>query len=68
MSLKFFHILFVIASTLLMAMFAMWSWREYRQTHAAEDLALGIIAIVAGLALLVYGRWFLQKIKNARLA
>ena len=47
MSLKFFHILFVIASTLLMAMFAMWSWREYRQTHAAEDLALGIIAIVA---------------------
>lgn len=68
MSLKVFHIFFVVVSTLLMAAFAAWSLREYTRHHDGADLALGGVGILGAAALLVYGRWFWRKLKNMRLA
>jgi len=68
MSLKAFHIVFVLVSTALMALFAVWAFREYATSKGTLELALGIIASISILVLLVYGKWFLRKIKDRGLA
>ncbi len=65
MSLKALHIVFVIASCLVTAFFAVWAWREYFSGHGAPvHLLYGILAIVAFAGLLVYGKYFLKKLKH----
>ena len=65
MSLKAFHIIFVIVSTLLMAGLAVWGFRRYFSPEGSPvDLAWGIGSSVATIALLVYGRYFLKKLKK----
>jgi hypothetical protein len=62
MSLKAFHILFVALSSLLCFGFAGWNIHRYQSGGGAGTLALGLGALGAGVALLVYGRWFWRKI------
>jgi hypothetical protein len=62
MSLRAFHIVFVALSSLLCFGFAGWSLHQYRSGGGRGSLALGLAAAVAGVALLVYGRWFWSKI------
>jgi hypothetical protein len=65
MSLKAFHIVFITASSALAFGFGVWMLREYRAPEGAmSDLAFGISSLVAGVALLVYERFFLRKLKN----
>ena len=64
MSLKAFHIIFVTVSMLLAGGFAIWAIRQYQLTG---DTGLLIGAVISGLlfiALGVYGRWFLRKLKK----
>ncbi len=65
MSLKAFHIVFIAASTLLAIGFSGFSLRQYLSPEGARvDLLLGVASAVAAVALLVYGRYFLKKLKN----
>lgn len=64
MSLKAFHIVFVTASVLLAFGLAAWAFVSYSEAHRITDLATGIGSFVAGIALLVYGRYFLKKLKD----
>lgn len=64
MSLKAFHILFVVVSTMLALGFAWWGFREYRLRGDVNMLVLAGLSVVAGVALLIYGRWFLRKLKH----
>ena len=59
MSLKAFHVVFVTASTLLALGFGIWALGEGR-----ELTAWGIGSLILAALLPVYGRWFLQKMKN----
>jgi len=68
MSLKAFHIVFIVFAVALMAFFAAWSLRAYARSGQYGELTLGVIAIAAGAGLLVYGVWFLRKIKHAKLS
>jgi len=68
MSLKAFHIVFVVVSTLLMAFFAVWAWGEYTRSKSSTDLAFVVTALVGIVVLLVYGKWFMRKIKDRKLA
>jgi hypothetical protein len=54
-SLKVFHILFIILATLLAALCAAWSF--------VNQIAIpfGIASIVVGVALILYGIWFVKK-------
>lgn len=65
MSLKAFHIVFITASTLLAFGFGAWAFKQY---FSGEDsfanLAMGGLSIATGVALIVYGRYFLKKLKN----
>jgi ABC-type uncharacterized transport system permease subunit len=64
MSLKAFHLIFVTASVLLAFGFAAWSLMNYAEAKQAVDLAYGIGSAVIGLGLVVYGRYFLRKLKH----
>ncbi len=64
MSLKAFHIVFVGASVLLMLGLAGFSFGEYRETGSPLSLLWSGLALVAASGLLVYGRYFLRKLKH----
>ncbi len=64
MSLKAFHIFFVTVSTLLCVGVGLWGVREYRNTGGDEMLWLGSASLLLGVVLVVYGFWFLRKLKH----
>ena len=55
MSLRSFHLFFITASVLLSAGVAVWGVQSFRSTGSSSDLAFGVIFLVAGAALAVYG-------------
>lgn len=64
MSLKALHIVFIVASIVLAFGFGAWSLNEYFHGGAQSDLWFGIGSLVAGLALIVYGKAVLRKLKD----
>jgi uncharacterized membrane protein YfbV (UPF0208 family) len=58
MSLKAFHIIFIILAVLLAAGCAAWSYFN----HAAAGF--GIISAIVAVSLVVYGIWFLKKSRS----
>ena len=64
MSLKAFHIVFISASVLLAFGFGAWCIDDYRVSGSWHTLVFGIVSGLAGLGLLVYGRYFLKKFKH----
>ncbi len=66
MSLKAVHLAFISLSTALCVAFAAWLGGRYGATHDAM-LLVGAAASAAGaVALLVYARRFLHKMRNVR--
>lgn len=65
MSLKALHIVFITASILLTLGFGAWELRRYFIGEGVvSDLVLGAVSLAAGLVLIVYGRYFLKKLKH----
>ena len=64
MSLKAFHVFFVIVSTLSALGFGAWAIGDYLRTGRSGVLALGVLSFVAAALLVWYGLWFVRKLKN----
>lgn len=64
MSLKAFHILFIIASITLAFGFAAWAFNSYSQGGPRSHLVWGGISVAAGIGLVFYGRYVLKKLKK----
>jgi len=65
MSLKAFHLVFIVASILLAVGFGVWSLMNYLSPEGRmRDLILVIASAVAVVALICYERYFLKKLKN----
>ena len=66
MSLKAVHLLFITASTLLSFGFAAWALWSYsnEEPRNAVNLIMGTVSAVLGVGLVVYGRYFLKKLKD----
>ena len=64
MSLKAFHLVFVTASVLLMLGLTAWCFGNYRRSDSSMDLVWAALALVSAAVLLVYGRYFLKKLKH----
>lgn len=65
MSLKAFHILFIVAATLLSLGFGIWGIRAYLAGHGSVmELSLGTGSLLLGVVLIWYGRYFLRKLKH----
>ena len=61
MGLKGIHVVFITVCTLLSLSVAAWCWREYQHHHATGFLVGTGASLVGGIALAVYGSWFLKK-------
>jgi hypothetical protein len=67
MSLKTFHIVFIVFSTLLAFGTATWCvWIDLLE-GAPIYLAGAIASFVVGVGLIVYGVWFYRKMKRLRI-
>ena len=64
MSLKAFHIAFVILSVITTLGFGIWALREYTRLHASGALVMGLVSLVVSVALVIYGIKFMQKLKR----
>ncbi len=64
MSLKAFHIVFIVASVGLSAFVAVWGIQDYSRTSDTSHLTIGVASIVLGVVLLWYSTWFVRKLKS----
>jgi heme A synthase len=64
MSLRVFHIIFVIVSVALSLWVAMWGVREYSQEQSTMGLTLAVIFLVSAAALIWYGKKVYRKLKE----
>ncbi len=65
MSLKAFHVIFITASSALAFGCGIWGLKQFfSEQGQALDLIFGLGGFVAGTALIIYGRYFLKKLKN----
>ncbi|HTO98483.1 MAG TPA: hypothetical protein VMK66_15650 [Myxococcales bacterium] len=64
MSLKAFHVFFVIVSVLCALGFGAWGIGDWMRTGRHGSLVLAVLGFLAAAALIWYGFWFLRKLKN----
>ncbi len=66
MSLKAFHIVFIVASILLSFGVGVWGLVEYYGRHSGNnfDLVLGFGSLLGGVALICYGVSVLKKLRH----
>ena len=64
MSLKAFHIFFMVVSIIMSIGTGAWGFFKYGQDGGSGNLILAIASLVAACVLVVYARWFLRKLKN----
>ncbi|HIG69639.1 MAG: hypothetical protein ABGX04_19445 [Myxococcales bacterium] len=63
MSLKAFHIFFIVVSTWLGIGLGVWAIHDFTRSGSWMYLALGIGSLLGSAFLVWYGLWFLRKLK-----
>lgn len=66
MSLKAFHIFFITVSAMLAAGLGVRCLLTFLKQQELTQLGLGVIAFGAAIGLIIYGRYFLKKLKDVR--
>ena len=64
MSLKAFHIVFVIVTTILSLFVALWGIREFAEQQSTGGLILALVFLAAAIGLMVYGKRVWAKFKE----
>lgn len=64
MSLRAFHIVFVIATIVLSLYVALWGIREFSHERNFGALGLAILFLATAVALMIYGKKALAKFKE----
>jgi hypothetical protein len=64
MSLKAFHIVFIVASILLAFGFAAWSFVSFFHGGPLPHLWFGVGSLLSGVILVAYSKYFLRKLKD----
>jgi len=64
MSLRIFHIIFIIASFGLSVFVALWGFREWSATRSSAALTLAVVFVISGVALVGYGMVAVRKLRN----
>ena len=64
MSLKAFHIIFIVASIILAFGFGAWLVSQFLHGDGVLDLVFALCSFGAGVGLIFYERYFLKKTKN----
>ena len=64
MSLKAFHVFFILVATIFTIGFGVWGIRSYMHTGEMSHLLLGSFSLIGSVFLAWYFKWFLKKLKD----
>lgn len=64
MSLRAFHIVFVVVTIVLSLYVALWGIREFTQERSFMALTLGGLFLLMGIGLIVYGKKVFVKLRD----
>jgi hypothetical protein len=64
MSLKAFHLVFIIASIVLAFGFGIWAAVAFFKSGGIINIIVALASFAAGVGLIFYERYFLKKTKN----
>ena len=64
MSLRAFHIIFIIVTVVLSLYVALWGIREFAQERSQMGLVLAILFIITAVGGMVYGKKAFAKLKD----
>ena len=64
MSLKTFHIVFIVVSIVLCIGVGVWATQDFSRSGNSIHLALGVGSFIGSIFLACYGVWFLRKLKG----
>ena len=64
MSLRAFHIVFIIVTVILSLFVALWGIREFAQERNGSALALAILFLVTAVGLMIYGKKAYAKLRD----
>jgi hypothetical protein len=64
MSLRIFHVIFITVSIALSVFVAIWGVREYMATRSTGALALVVVFVAGGVALVLYAGRAFRKLKD----
>ena len=64
MSLKAFHIVFILLSSAISLILAGWGIQGYRASGNGGQLVLGLVGVVSLVLLIPYFLWFLKKMRQ----
>jgi hypothetical protein len=64
MSLRTFHIVFIVAAILLSAFVAAWGLRQFSSRGSWSGLTMGVVFIACGFVLVVYGLQASRKLRE----
>lgn len=64
MSLRVFHVIFIVVSVVLSVFIALWGIRQYAADGGTGGLALGVVFLIAAAAMIVYGKKTFRKLKE----
>lgn len=65
MSLKTFHLIFILIVFMSAELFGMREFWFYQQTHDPMTLWMGILSLAGGLALAIYALFFVRKMESS---
>ena len=63
MSLRTFHVIFIVCSIILTIGFGYWAMSNFQQHQTPAYLWTGVISFIAAIGLMVYEYFFLKKVK-----
>lgn len=64
MSLRAFHIVFVVVTIVLSLYVALWGIREFSEERSASALTLGILFLIMAVGLMIYGKKAFAKLRD----
>jgi hypothetical protein len=64
-SLRLFHLLFILAVLVLTDMFGAWAFWRYGQSSEAGLLVAGIMSFLAGFGVAAYAVFFVRKVRES---
>ena len=64
LGLKSFHVFFICASILLCLLVGAWGYHQYTQAQSTMGLAMAIVFLLSGAALVVYAFRYFGKLKR----
>jgi hypothetical protein len=64
MSLKHIHLVFITAATALAVFFGAWCYAQWKAEGGGGMLAATLGSAATAVGMLVYGRWFLVKMRG----